>query len=59
MKENGAAFSGDWRLGVVADFDEPVICEIAKPHALLVIPRRGILEVYCDVAIVVGMRDIV
>ena len=59
MKENGAAFSGDWRIGVVSDFDEPMVSEIAEPHALLVIPRRGISEVNCDVAIVVGMRDVV
>ena len=43
----------------MADFDEPVIREIAEPHALLGIPRRGIFEVNCDVAIVVGMRDVV
>lgn len=38
MKKNGAAGAWDWRIGIVADFDEPAVSGVAEAHALFFEP---------------------
>ena len=53
MKKNSAACTGDWRVGIMPDLDEPVIREIARAHFLMRVIIRRVVGIDDDVPVVV------
>ena len=53
MEKNRAPGAGNGRVGVVADFDQPVIGKVARPHFFVRVVVRRIFRIDDDVAIVI------
>lgn len=59
VEEDGAAVAGERGVGVVADFEEEFVGEVAEAHALAGVPGRGVGEVDGEVLVVGGEGGVV
>src|SRR5690349_2683403 len=59
MKKNCAPRAGHWRIGIMPDLDEPLICEIARAHFFMSVVVRRILRIDHDMAIVIRRERVV
>src|SRR2546423_2509940 len=60
MKKNRAARAGHWRVGVVADLDQPTVRKIVVPHFLFLEPGRRLGRIgNGDESIVIGTLHVI
>ncbi len=59
MEENRAADSGNRWIGIVPDFNEPVICKIARAHFFVRIIVGRIFRINYDMAIIVRRSRVI
>src|SRR6266481_4604145 len=59
MKENRAPCAGHWWIGIVADFDEPVISKITGTHLFVRVIIRWIFWINHNVPIVIRRSRVI